>query len=119
MRNYILYELSNDQYDYQLLCLTYESILNYLDQIENDLVLRNRSGKLLIDQLLVTGNGRNRFIACEFRDGEIILSTARNVVPENKYRDLTVKLLQLNYELLKCSILSDHQRELVMEGQAF
>jgi hypothetical protein len=119
MGNYVLYQLSNDKYDHLLLCLTYESILNYLDQLENDKLLRNKSGTLLIDQLLVTGNGRNRFIACEFRDGEIILSTARNVVPENKFRDLTIKLLQVNYELLKCSILSDHQRELIMEGQAF
>jgi hypothetical protein len=119
MGNYILYKLNNSQYDYLLLCLTYESILNYLDQLENDQLLRNRSGKLLVDQLLVTGNGRNRFIACDFRNGEIILSTANNVASDNKYKVLTMKLLQQNYDLLKCSILSDHQRELILEGQAF
>lgn len=119
MGNYVLYQLNNDQYDYFIICLTHESILNYLDQLENDLRFRNSSGKLLIDQLLVTGNGKNRFIICNFEHGEIILSTARNVVPVNKYKDLTIKLLQQNYELLKCSILSDHQRELILEGQAF
>jgi hypothetical protein len=119
VRNYLLYQLQNDQYDYFVVCLTYESILNYLSQLENDQLLRDKSGVLLIDQLLVTGNGRNRFIACDFRDGEINLSTARKVVPDNKYKCLTVKLLQQNYDLLQCSILSDHQRELIMEGQTF
>lgn len=119
MSNYLLYQLNNDQYDYLLLCLTYESILNYLDQLENDQLIQNSSGKLLIDQLLVTGNGKNRFIACDFKHGEIILSTAINVTPENKYKDLTIKLLQQNYELLKYSILSTHQRELILEGQTF
>jgi hypothetical protein len=119
MAKYILYKLNNDQYDYLLLCLTYESILYYLDQLENDQLLRNMSGKLLVDQLLVTGNGRNRFITCDFKDSEIILATSKSVVPDNKYKNLSIRLLQQNYELLKYSILSDHQRDLVMEGQAF
>jgi hypothetical protein len=117
--NYLLYQLNNDQYDYFLLCLTYESILNYLDNLENDPLIKNSSGKLLVDQLLVTGNGRNRFITCDFRCGEIILSTAKNIIPDKKYKDLTIKLLQQNYEMLECSILSDHQRDLIMEGQSF
>lgn len=116
--NYLLHQLNDAQYDYLVLCLTYESMLNYLDQLESDQQLQNKSGKLLVDQLLVTGNGRNRFIGCDFRDGEIILSTAKNIKPDNIYKDLTIKLLQQNSGMLKCSILSDHQRELIMEGQA-
>jgi len=119
LSNYSLYQLNNDQYDYLLLCLTYESILNYLNQLENDQLIQNHSGKLLIDQLLVTGNGKNRFIACEFKNGEIILSTAINVTPENKYKNLSIRLLQQNYGLLKYSILSDNQRELILAGQVF
>ena len=119
MENYVLHQLNNDQYDYLILNLTYESILNYIDQLENDQLFRKKSGKLLVDQLLVTGNGRNRFIACEFRDGKIILSTAKNIIPDNIYKDLTIKILQQYSEMLKCSILSNHQRQLIMEGQAF
>ena len=117
MGSYLLHQLNDAQYDYLVLCLTYESILNYLDQLESD--LQNKRGKLLVDQLLVTGNGRNRFIACDFRDGEIILSTAKNIKPDNIYKELTTKLLQQNSKMLKCSILSDHQRELILEGQSF
>lgn len=119
MKNYVLYDLQNGKYDYFLLGLTYESILNYLDILENDQLLHNKSGKLLIDQLLVTGNGKNRFITCEYNRGEIVLSTAENIIPDKEYKDLAIKLLQQNIELLKCSILSDHQRELISEGLTF
>lgn len=119
MGNYLLIQLSNKEYDYLVLCLTYESILNYLDELENDLFFENKSGKILVDQLLVTGNGKNRFIVCEFKNNEILLSTAKNIVPDKEYRYLTSKLLQQNYQILGCSILSDHQRDLIMDGQPF
>jgi hypothetical protein len=119
MKYYELYKLDKDQYNYFLLCLTYESILNYLDILKNDPFLQNSRGKLLIDQLLVAGNGKNRFISCDYSFGKIILSTATNVKPDIKYKDLTIKLLQQNFELLKSSILSDRQRDLIMDGISF
>jgi hypothetical protein len=119
MKDYLLYNLNNNQYDYFLLCLTYESILNYISTLENEQLLQSKKGKLLIDQLLITGNGKNRFMACEYNCGEIVLSTAENIIPDRSYKDLTIKLLQQNFEQLNNSILSDHQRELIMEGVTF
>lgn len=116
MKNYIMHKLDDNKYIYFLVCLTYESILNYLNSIENDIKNSCLNGEILIDQLLVTGNGKNRFLKCEYTNGKINLSTAQNVNPENEYKFLSTKLLQQNFENIKISILTEKQKKLIIEG---
>lgn len=73
--NYYLKQLNTDQY--YLVCMDYNSILNYLDEIENDPLIISNEGELIIDQLLVTGTGKNRFLTCQFSYGKIRLTTAK------------------------------------------
>ena len=71
---------------------------------------------LLIDQLLVSGNGKNRFFSCLFDHGEINLSTAQTVLPADYYRKLATQLLRDNIPRLKYSILTDQQKESIRKG---
>lgn len=117
MRDYIIKNLHSRFYSKFLLCLTFESIITYLDKIENDPEIISQSGELLIDQLLVTGNGYNRFVKCSFSNGEIDLVSAKNVIPAIEYRQLSVKLLQENYEYVYNSILTEEQRKMILNGE--
>ncbi|QTV78825.1 type II toxin-antitoxin system RnlB family antitoxin [Phascolarctobacterium sp. Marseille-Q4147] len=119
MKEYAIQQLDNKEYDSFLLCLTFESILNYIEQIEHEQLILKSKGVLLVDQLLVTGNGKNRFILCSFDHGKIDLSTVRTIYPHECYRKISIDLLQKNFELLHNSILTDRQRENIKHGILF
>lgn len=119
MKEYVMCNLTEGEYDGFLLCLTFDSVLSYLPNIEKEPVILNSNGLLLIDQLLVTGNGRNRFILFKFSHGKVDINSARNIVPDEYYKRLSIKLLQRNYDLLDNSILTDQQRNDVRQGIAF
>ena len=116
MKEYALSTSCGKDYDGFLLCLTFESVLNYLDSIKAEPLISSSKGILLIDQLLVSGNGKNRFFSCLFDHGEINLSTAQTVLPADYYRKLATQLLRDNIPRLKYSILTDQQKESIRKG---
>jgi hypothetical protein len=101
---------------YYLFCLGFESILNYLHDLENAEEIKTNEGVLIIDQLLVTGNGENRFIVCDFSNGAIDFSRARNIPPKAELDALALNIMQENFNLLDSSILTKKQRDLIYEG---
>jgi len=115
MVNYLIKQLDIDQY--YLICMDYNSVLNYLDEIENEPLIRSNTGNLIIDQLLVTGNGKNRFLACMFSHGEIKLNTAKNVNVTDAFKRISSELFNQNLDALKYSILTDTQLDLIRQGQ--
>lgn len=119
MKEYAIYQLKDKEYDGFLLCLTYESILNYLKSIESEAMISESKGVLLVDQLLTTGDGRNRFLVCPFDHGVLNVDAAENVCPKEYYKRLSIQLLRQNYTWLQNSILTDQQRNEVWEETAF
>lgn len=119
MKEYAIQRLNDREYDSFLLCLTFESILNYIEHIEHEQLILKSKGVLLVDQLLVTGNGKNRFILCSFDHGKIDLSTVKTICPQKYYKKISIDLLQKNFELLHNSILTDKQREDIKHGILF
>jgi len=119
MKEYAICKPLRGEYDGFLLCLTFESILSYLTHIEKEQLISTTKGTLLIDQLLVTGNGRNRFLKCSYSYGKINITTAQNIHPESYFRELSVNLLMQNYALLHNSILTDQQKENIQKGIPF
>jgi hypothetical protein len=115
MVNYLIKQLDIDQY--YLICMDYNSILNYLDEVENEPLIRSNTGNLIIDQLLVAGNGKNRFLACVFSHGEIKLDTTKNVDVTDTLKRISSELLHQNLGALKYSVLTDSQLELIRQGQ--
>ena len=113
-KDYLIRQLNSRQC--YLLCMNENSILYNLAEIENeDLILFNE-GELIVDQLLVAGNGRNRFLSCRFANGELELSSAKNIEPSDGIRRISSKLLLKNIDLLDSSILTDAQLDLLRHG---
>ena len=116
MEKYAICQVRDREYDGFLLCLTFESLIDYLDCIKIEPLISCSNGKLLIDQLLITGNGRNRYVSCSFFNGKINVSSVKSVSPNKYYRKLSLCLLQKNYALLHNSILTDAQKEKIKMG---
>lgn len=119
MDEYLIEKIDINGYDRYLLCLTFESIMNYLSEIESSPSIMNCSGKLLIDQLLVTGNGDNRFISCNFKNGKLDMDTAHSVKPDDCFRTITIEWLHNNYAYVENSILTEYQRQCIKEYISF
>lgn len=118
MKKYILEKINEDKYAYFIISLTYESILDYIEEIEKKLSIEKNKIVIIIDQLLTTGNNKNRFITCEYQNGKIKLFTAKNVDCSENIRKISSQVLKNNYELIENSILTKNQKQCIKEGRA-
>lgn len=119
MSEYIIFNTNVDGYDRYVLCLSFESLLSYIRKIEIVLAEGKREEKILIDQLLITGNGKNRFMSCVFSDGRLDFRTAQIVTPSDFFRKETVEWLHDNYSYVENSILTEEQRQKIKDNTAF
>ncbi|WP_286934697.1 MULTISPECIES: type II toxin-antitoxin system RnlB family antitoxin [Aminobacterium] len=114
---YKTYYLSSGVYDCLVVCLSYESIFTYIDALQDELNSKGiRKGKVLIDQLLISGNGKNRFLSINIDDGTFVLTSAQNVRADHFYHQLTSSELKRDKGLLDNSILSPKQISLILAG---
>lgn len=118
MKKYNLKKINEGKYTYFIISLTYESILDYIEEIENELLIERNIRFILIDQLLATGNNKNRFISCEYQNGKIRLFTAKNVECRDNIRKISSQILKDNYSLIENSILTKYQKQKIKEGRA-
>lgn len=111
---------STGQYQGQVICLSYESIHSYIHIIENELLKKNiHRANILIDQLLITGNNKNRFLSIEFDNGNLLFSTAININADDIYRQFTISHLKKRKDILTNSILTPQQISLIERGCIF
>ncbi len=113
MKDYVLVELDEKMYGVFLLCLSHENIFSFCDEVQQEAIIQNGKGNILLDQLLVTGNGSNRFVIIPYDYGKIDFSKARNTSVNKKIRELSVELLGMNTDSLKNTILTDIQQEMI------
>jgi hypothetical protein len=104
MKEYVLRKIGDGKY--YLFCLSFYSILNYLRDLGNDEEIKSNKGILIIDQFLVAGNGENRFLTCNFSNGVVEISSAKNFTHEAELDALALNILQDNFNLLDSSILT-------------
>lgn len=109
--------VNEDSIGWYVIGLTHESILEYFPMIQLE-VGKDAfyTGNILFDQLLSTGNGKNRFIQCTVKEGKIDLSTAKNIVPQELFKIITSEELRRNRKVLDNSILTERQRLLITKG---
>lgn len=119
MSEFVVLETNIDGYDRLVLCLTFESLLSYVNKIEDILATDCKDERILIDQLLITGNETNRFISCEFTKGKINFKTAKIVGLDELSRKETVGWLRNHYSYVENSILTEEQRRKIRNGVAF
>lgn len=119
MNEYKIIKTNVGDYDILVLCLTSESLLNYIKKIECSLSETDTEETILIDQLLITGDGANRFMSCLCKNGKLDFRTAHTVVPEEYYRKKTIEFLHDNYWYVENSILTDGQKQKIKDKIIF
>lgn len=119
MSKYVVLQTNRAEYDRLVLCLSSESLLSYINEIEDALALDKKEERILIDQLLITGNGSNRFLGCEFAYGKLNFATARIVVPDEYYRKEAISWLHDHSSYVENSILTDEQKRKIRNKIAF
>lgn len=115
MGNFILKKIDANRL--LLLCLTHNSVMAYLDDILCCDEIKNNDGILIIDQLLVVGDGKNRFLCCYFSNGNIEIEQSKVIAREDNFifRKISSELLESVSKHLEYSILTERQRELISE----
>lgn len=114
---YKIYNLSSGSYDCLVVCLSYESIFSYIDILQSELNSKGiRDANVLIDQLLIAGNGKNRFLSLKMENGNLVYTSAKNVEADHYYHQLTSSELKRNKVLLDNSILSPKQISMISRG---
>ena len=119
MSEFIILNTNVDNYKKHVICLSFESLLSYIRKIETVLAEETREEKILIDQLLITGNGTNRFVSCVFSNGRLDFRTAQIVTPDEFFRKETVEWLHENYAYVENSILTEEQRHMIKDKIVF
>lgn len=119
MNEYTILRTNEEDYKRLVLCFSSESLLTYIKKIEQTLAEDNLDGKVLIDQLFITGNGNNRFISVSFSHGKIDLRKVQIVNPPDHYRKATVEWLHDNYRYAENSILTAEQRQKIKNKIVF
>lgn len=119
MDEYAILKTNAEDYSRMVLCLSSESLLTYIKEIEQTLAEDNLDGKVLIDQLLITGNGSNRFMSISFSHGKFDMKTAQTVNPSEPCRKETIKWLHDNYHYVEYSILTAEQKQKIKDNIAF
>lgn len=115
MNEYKIIKTNVGGYDRLVICLASESLLTYVKKIECSLAGTETNETILIDQLLITGDGANRFMSCLFKNGKFDFGTAHTVIPAEYYRKKTIKFLHDNYWYVENSILTEAQRQKIKE----
>lgn len=115
MKNYYIKYLNyNNKHSVFVICLSCDSFLDYIDNIENEIHFSRCL--VIIDQLFITGNSDNRFLHCEFEKGKLLLNTAKKVSATKKLKTITCEYIKDNKDLLINSSLTMKQRRLILDG---
>lgn len=116
MKAYKLLKLNSDtEYVYLVVMCTANSPYDYLDSISIDLGKINFSGKVLLDQMMHTGNTEKRFIKFDFDKHNLLNGEYVNIKKDSSYRKTVCEYLQ-NSNYLDGSILTSIQRRMIQKG---
>lgn len=119
MGNFFFESVQENGYNGFLLWLSSESILEHLGEIKEYLKNRNFCGKIVVDQLFLTGNSNNRFACCEYFEGNLQFDDIRPVQPADFFREKSVRFLHENYAYVENSILTEEQKEKIKDNIPF
>lgn len=110
------YSVILDDGNYYIICRGPESILNYIDLIQSDDNIARKTGKLIIDQILVSGDDDNRFSSVLFEKGRIIIDSIKPIIGTESLKKITSQIFKKNLQELSSSILSSDQRFRIIRG---
>lgn len=117
MKSFEMQRLHVGSYPYLVLSTSFESPLDEIELIENE--LKNCSaGKVIFDLVLTNGLSSNRFIEAEFDGDHIKHSSFRPVqIVEDSVKKVSSKFYQLHSDYVEKSILPNPHKFLLKKGK--
>lgn len=115
MKNFEIIRLDNQNFNILVIMKTNEPPLFEDNQICEELKNFDK-GKILMDQMLHSGNSKERFISCFF-DGESLSDFQFETITKgDPLREHMCAYLRSDPELLKYSVLTTRQQRLIAHG---
>lgn len=111
MRDFITFHLSSGEFDRFVLLLKSDNTANMLVKIESELSKNLVNGRVLVDQILCTGENGMRFVAGNFINGKFDVRSLEGVMPEKKFYEITNRFLNDNRSYIDAANLTDEEKE--------
>ena len=111
-------ELNKSKYDIMVIAESYESPLESLDEVAEELRKNSYVGKrILFDSLLAIGNNDERFTEAYFGDDFVYDTFAYvKILKSDMLRNMSSLFFKNNSNYLDNSVLTKFQRELIKKG---
>lgn len=111
-------ELNKSSYDIMVIAESYESPLESLDEVAEELRKNSYVGKrILFDSLLSIGNNDERFTEAYFEDDFVYDTFAYvKILKGDMIRNMSSLFFKNNSNYLDNSVLTKFQRELIKKG---
>lgn len=114
MKYFEIYKNEIENYIY-LVCLSQDNFLNYIKAIEN-LIESNKYRNIIVDQLIITGNGYNRFVVCDINNKKINLISAKTINRNPYFDEITKKAFKKNKSIMESSSLARSIKDYYLYG---
>ena len=104
----------SQEYNYLVVLCDFHSPYDHIQDIAHNLS-KNKSGNILIDQILHVGNTNKRFVVFKYENGRLQGGRIAFVPKESPYRKASCDFLK-NSDVMDGSILSSIQKRLINKG---
>jgi hypothetical protein len=108
----------DEEYSALIIQTSSEAPISLMDQIADELSIRQVKGKILLDLLLHSGNGDERFLMAFFDGNKFDMNTLGfiKIGRNNESRKLTSDYFRRNPQVAEYSILNNFQKKLIFKG---
>ena len=116
MIDYIALDIDDESYDQILIWLSSRNIAEHNAKNGSDVPENKNKKKVLIDQLLSKGNGNDRFVSCELKNGELDPDTVKAVLPTESCRKILMEWFGNRYWYNRHPILTKEQIQITRDN---
>ena len=114
----VLYKvLDNKEYTILAIVADCTDVFAFVNVLHEESMAKDLNGKVLLDQLLLTGNADNRFVEVPYKDGVPKLYLGKKVEVDEEMRQLSTDMLLESGIDLDNTILSDCQKRIIKNGK--
>ena len=115
MKPYKIVKLNNEPFDFLIIATSYENPLSYIEDITKEVNLQHF--RILFDLTLINGMKSNRYISCNYRQGENYLHACtiiKNI--DNHLKQMSNDFFIENIDIVQNSSVSNSLKFLLQSG---
>lgn len=109
--------LDNNEYMILVVGMDCTDVFAFVKVLHDEPMVKDLNGKILLDQLLITGNTDTRFVEVPYKDGVAKLYLGKKVEVDEEIRQLSTDMLLESGIDLDNTILSDCQKRIIRNGK--